>query len=490
MLSLLLGYCPSLIREIEGSSPHGTSLIEVHGSRTSLLKRLAEHGLPPAGVLFFDAGSISPVAAQRLITSVRSIASHIIIAGVVENRPAGWSPPATVQPDLFLRFPDDLPRLRELLAEHDSAADAVGESRDLERKLAMAQLRMQTVLDQLAEGVAIIDAFGIVTRVNRRLVDLLGAEDASAFLGKPCHEVLWGLRSQCRTCPRMHQSDDVQEMRTHELSGRTMHLDVSARHLADASGVAIGTIETIRDAAPRLRLEESIVESEKMKAIGLIAAGLAHELRNPLAIISTTAECCMDMQDDPEVTSSLESITNAVRAAEKVIRDLLNFARPAPDYFESVSIRELLASLAGMLSAECRKRGVKIAADLDRELPSVYADRAKLQQALLNFMLNGIEAMESGGTLTISARRSGGRTLEVAIADTGRGMTEPELARVFEPFYSSKPGGVGMGMPISMKIVQAHQGHVRIDSSPGRGTTVRIALPAVEAVEHKAVGIA
>ena len=137
MLSLLLGYCSSLIREIEKSCPRAAQ-IEIHGSRSSLLKRLAEPGLPPASILFFDAAATSPAAAQRLITSAKSLKPHLTIAGVVENRPAGWQPAARVNADLLLRIPEDAPRLRELLAEGEPPAGAIGESRELERKLAMA----------------------------------------------------------------------------------------------------------------------------------------------------------------------------------------------------------------------------------------------------------------------------------------------------------------------------------------------------------------
>ena len=498
MLSLLLGYCPSLIGEIEDICPAGRSRIEIYGSASHIFDRLSNRELRTADVLFFNADLLTQPDKTRLIKAARSAAPHIIVVETTERGALPGSRGARkaagqARADGALKIPDDLPRLREILAgaaEADtSPAPPASEYRDLERKLAHAQGRMQAVLDQLAEGVAIIDQRGIVTRVNGKLLDILGADDASALVGRPCHAALWGLPSPCGTCPRLNGNHAIQESRTVERNGACMLLDVSAT-LITAASAGVGTVETIRDASPRLRLEERMIETEKMKAIGLIAAGMAHELRNPLAIISATAECCLQAEDDPDLASGLESIMNAARSAEKVIGELLTFARPAPDFFEPVQLGKLLQSTVSMVSAECRKRGVEIELDLPDDCPVANADRNKLQQALLNFMLNGAEAMGTGGLLAVSARMAGGSSIEIAIADTGPGMTAEQLSRVFEPFYSTKRGGVGLGMSISKKIILAHQGHVRIDSSPGSGTTVRIALPAAETVEHRAIGIA
>jgi len=496
MLSLVLGYCPSLIRELESACAGGCQ-IETYGNRRQVGARLGDDALPRPNLLFYDLDALSGSAAVRLIKSARSSSSRITIIGITQGRSVRSAAVAGTArkrkmapvPDFLLTIPEDLPRLRDIITDAGSAAEPVAGSLELHQRLAAAQLRMQGILDRLTEGVAVIDSFGTVTRVNRKLVEILGARDASEFLGKRCHEALWRLPGTCRACPRFTEAP-IEETRTLRQAESMMHIDVCAARLADASGATIGVIESIRDATPRLRLEQSLIESEKMKAIGMIAAGLAHELRNPLAIISATADYCLQVAEDPDVCGGLESIANAVQSADKIIRDLLNFARPAPDHFEPVSVGAMVHSTVGMLAAECRKRGVDVNVDLPCELPPVRADRGKLQQALLNFTLNGVEAMDEGGTLTITARPTEGRTVEIEIADTGRGLAPDELERVFEPFFSTKTGGVGLGMPISRKIIEAHEGHVRIDSSPGKGATVRIALPAAMAVEHKAVGIA
>ena len=499
MLTLVLGYCPSLIREVESACARGCQ-IETYGSVSQVKGRLGDGALPRPNLLFYDLDALSGSAAVRLIESARSSSPRITIIGIVQGRSVRGAPAAAVVPtarkrksapvpDFLLSIPEDLPRLRDIIADAGSAAEPVAESHELHQKLAATQLKMQGILDRLTEGVAVIDSFGTVTRVNRKLVEILGARDASEFLGKRCHEALWRLPGTCRACPRFADAH-VEETRTLRRADTTMHVDLCATRLTDASGSVIGVIESMRDATPRLRLEQSLIESEKMKAIGMIAAGLAHELRNPLAIISTTAEYCAQIADDPDVCSGLESIVNAVGSADKIIRDMLNFARPAPDHFEPVSVESIVHSTVGMLAAECRKRGVDVELDLPGESPMVRADRGKLQQAMLNFMLNGVEAMDEGGTLTVAARPAAGRTVQIEIADTGRGLAPDELGRVFEPFFSTKAGGVGLGMPISRKIIEAHQGHVSIDSQPGEGTTVRIGLPAAMAVEHKAVGIA
>ncbi|HUS57442.1 MAG TPA: ATP-binding protein [Planctomycetota bacterium] len=492
MLGLVLGYCPLLMDGISRFRAAGGSRVEIYSGKPDLLRRLRDRKLPTPDVLFLPSVKKHVVTAD-FIGRIRSISPGLFIIETNMERASAAS-----GADATLRLPEEAERLQAVLAEACAAGEplaaAVTERRELERMLASAQIKMQSVLDQLSEGVAVVEPGCTITRVNRKLVELLhpgngSAEDASGFLGRPCHEALWGLPNRCANCPKTTGTRLMQESRTMEAGGKAMQLDVTASLMADSAGNAVGVLETVRDASPRLRLEARLIESEKMKAIGLIAAGMAHELRNPLAVISTTAECGQQMTDDADVAESFETIMNAVQSADKVIRELLNFARPAPDYFQPVAIGELLATTMSMVAARARKQGVQMEIDAPDSLPMVHADRGKLQQALLNFMLNSIDAMQEGGSLSLAACARGGG-LEITIADTGCGMSKEEQARLFEPFFSTKRGGVGLGMSVSKKIIDSHQGRVEIDSAAGRGTVLKVLLPARVAPERRAVEIA
>jgi len=489
--------------EIGGVRPSGVDRIEIFREKTLLLRRLQDRGLPAADVLFLPLAEASAGIA-RFTRKVKSLSPGLIIIATTTTPDA----PSCAEADFVVRLPEEADRLRSILMEAGSPASEVGQRRQLEQMLVSAQLKMQCVLDQLAEGVAVVDPGCSITRVNRKLMDLLGrpqesapadgssagaavseSPDASGFLGRPCYEALWNLAAPCPNCPRTTGERSLQETRIVEAGGRTMQIDASASLMLDAGGHTIGVLETVRDASPRLKLEERLIESEKMKAIALIAAGMAHELRNPLTVINTTAECGQQLTADDDSRESFEVIINAVRSADKVIRDLLQFARPAPQYLQPVAVGELIEVSMNMISARARKQGVQVELHLANSLPSVNADRGKLQQALLNFMLNAIEAMQSGGVLSLQAAPRNG-AVDITIADTGCGMSKDEMARVFEPFFTTKRGGVGLGMAVSRKIIDAHQGQVMIDSAKGRGTTVKISLPARPAVERAAIEIA
>lgn len=469
MVTLVLGYCPPLLKELQSIRPTGGHTVEVYSSDADMLKRLADASLPAPDIAFLNVDAAEPaeVIAKAAANGITTVAVTTGGNGAAHSA------------DFAITLPHHLDRIAEILSDSDPATREIVSQRELEQKLADAQHKMQGILDQLAEGVAIVDNTGKIIRVNRKLIEIYGAPDASAFLGRPCHQGLWGLPEPCENCPKLCGAGSLDESRYFEIGDRSLHLDVSAAMLSDSHGGAIGMIESIRDATPRLKLEENLLESEKMKVVGLMATRLAHELRNPMTVINATAECCLEMQDDPELATALASILNAAGQAEKIIRDLLGFARPAPSRFEPVSLHELLKATAGMLSAQCRKHRVKLALGLPHWLPTINADRSRLQQAIMNFMLNGIEAMQPAGTLTVTAGQVGEAAVEVRIADTGSGMTAEQLKQVFELFFTTKPDGVGLGMANAKKIVKAHGGKVNLESVPGTGTTVTITLPAI-----------
>ena len=235
--------------------------------------------------------------------------------------------------------------------------------------------------------------------------------------------------------------------------------------------------------AERERLEVQLLQSERLSSIGMLAAGVAHEIHNPLAAISMYAQMLKEKADGPDQREKLKIILEHIDRISEITRGLLDFSRQRDGEFGPVDLHETLAATLRLVQPELDRQGVQT--DLQRcpDLPAVRAQGQQLQQALLNIVMNASQAMPQGGTLTVSTRllAKEGKA-EVVIQDTGSGIGKKDLGRVFDPFFTTKePGtGTGLGMAVTYGIVQSHQGQIEVDSKPERGTRVTIRLPLSE----------
>jgi polar amino acid transport system substrate-binding protein len=225
------------------------------------------------------------------------------------------------------------------------------------------------------------------------------------------------------------------------------------------------------------RFEQEAVWSEKLKSVATLSAGLAHEIKNPLAAIKTFTDYLPRRFGDPVFREKFVRIVS--REVEKIntlVQRLLDFAKPATPKIQPVEVgsvvQETVEFLHPMLSDRCIRVQTRCA-----PAGLVLADPSQLRQVLLNVLLNSLEAMESGGVVRIGAERQNGH-VTIAVSDTGPGIPKADLSRVFDPFFTTKPHGTGLGLSVVHRIVSEHQGRVRILSEPGQGTTVQINLPA------------
>lgn len=232
-------------------------------------------------------------------------------------------------------------------------------------------------------------------------------------------------------------------------------------------------------------LEEEVRRSEKLAAIGTLAAGVAHEIRNPLSSIKGYATYFG--QRFPEGSEDREAAGVMVREAERlnrVITDLIGLSRPTDVHPETVPVRELLEHAERLLRRDIAQRGIQMRLDIPEKLPALHADPDRLTQALLNVCLNAVDAMPQGGVLTLSARRRGRSFVDLEVHDTGKGISPEELAHIFDPYFTTKGQGTGLGLPIVHKIIEAHGGEVRVtsrqanDRGEGGETRFRFILPA------------
>jgi signal transduction histidine kinase len=244
------------------------------------------------------------------------------------------------------------------------------------------------------------------------------------------------------------------------------------------------TLFAFFDRTREATVERELAEARNLAALGQMAATVAHELRNPLGAIQGFADLLTrDLVGQPALLRQAERILRGVEGANRIVSELLAYTRPVAPRRESVSLSSLLAeSIAAWRASTPPPDRAEVDLRVDPDLPDCLCDARLVQQALQNLYANAAQAMGEGGTLFVRARAAGpsGRPdrLRVVVRDTGCGLGADEVARIFQPFYTTRPGGTGLGLPLVRRIVEAHGGHVHVVSAPGRGTSVVIDLPA------------
>ena len=236
----------------------------------------------------------------------------------------------------------------------------------------------------------------------------------------------------------------------------------------------------------RRLLQAQLAHQEKMAAFGLFAAGVAHEIGNPLAAISSELELLAGEQDLGVVQGSLGQIGVQVARISRILRELVDFARRRRDTEGDLSLNAVVEDTLRLIRPDPRTRAVTLSTTLDPDIPAVRGVEDHLVQVLINLVLNALDAMPSGGELTIRTRHLADREVVLEVADTGVGMSPEVKERAFEPLFTTKPQGKGTGLGLSVcaDLVQAAGGRIEVDSTPGRGSTFRVLLPARKAEEE------
>jgi len=223
------------------------------------------------------------------------------------------------------------------------------------------------------------------------------------------------------------------------------------------------------------RASESLRRAERLRTLGEMAAGMAHEVKNPLAAIRSSAQIPTGRLKGKEAELA-QIVVSEVDRLNRVVNEFLEYARPAPLKREPVVLSGLLDSCVELLEPVTRLAGVTIKRAYPQGEHKVSADPNQLRQVFLNLILNAVQAMHAGGEVRLEIRQEGGSTW-VSVRDSGPGIPPDKLRQVFEPFYSTKPGGTGLGLPIAQRIVAEHGGKLVVESKPGEGTTVTVVLP-------------
>ena len=266
------------------------------------------------------------------------------------------------------------------------------------------------------------------------------------------------------------------------MTQRMLHVQASEARFEIPLYLIIGTVTGVLADRQR-RATESLRRSERLKALGETAAGVAHEIKNPLAAIRSSAQMLADTGRPGDRGRSagrsrelVGIITSEVDRLNRVVNQLLQYARPAPVERRREKLSRVLETCAGLLRPVAAKKRLGLARHYPGDEPEVEVDPDQMQQVFLNLLLNAIEASPQGGQVDISVGPQG-RWLSASVADRGPGIPRDRLGRVFEPFFTTREGGSGLGLAIAQRIVTEHGGRLELESEPGRGTTARVLLP-------------
>jgi PAS domain S-box-containing protein len=354
---------------------------------------------------------------------------------------------------------------------------------------ALERLRRQNelILNSAGEGIYGLDLAGNATFVNPAAAKMIGWE-IEELIGRPMHAMLHHSKADGTPYPEVecpiyaafrdgavHRMDTEVFWRKDGTSFSVQYISTPIRERAKL----VGAVVTFKD----LTVER---QTERLAMLGRVAAGVAHELNNALAVVLACSQLLLKRTDPQSgAYNDLDLIGRYAETCGRIVHDLRLLGRPLPLKRKLVELHPLIEETLKPLEPILASPRVQVNVVLDPLLPPLSADPTLLGQALLNLITNAVKAMPEGGTLTVAARMRQNEFVEIAVSDTGVGIAQEHLHRIFEPFFTIKPTGEGMGLglTITSRIVQDHGGRVEVKSEVGKGSTFRVLLPILEILE-------
>ena len=344
----------------------------------------------------------------------------------------------------------------------------------------------ENVIESLNVGVLAADLNGRIESWNTQVEQLTGVRRAEA-LNRPLDEVLPAdLAAEIAVHANPQRATGIYKFLLQNRAGQTLVVNVSVAPLFGKSGDQVGRLILLDDITQRTRLEEQLVQNEKLSSLGLLAAGVAHEVNTPLAVIANYVQI-LDKQlpeEDPR-HKLIEKIVKQTFRASEIVNHLLNFSRTGSSEFRDVDVNQVIEETLSLVSHPFRTAHVQVVQNLGAGLPKVFGSGNRLQQVFLNLFMNARDAMPSGGMLEVRTFATNG-SVEVEVSDTGAGISRDHLPRIFDPFFTTKSTGrgTGLGLSVSYGIVKEHAGKIEVRSTPGRGTSFRLEFPAARKAVH------
>jgi PAS domain S-box-containing protein len=361
--------------------------------------------------------------------------------------------------------------------------DDITEKVQLSEKARMVERHLASVVESANDLVVSTDAEGCIISWNAAAERISGYR-TDEVRGQMLAELCETAQRDDMTAiiRRLAKGDAVkfQELNLVARSGRLVPVDWSCSPIRDDSSKVSGVVAVGRDLSERRAFEEHLYQTEKLAALGVMAGGVAHELRNPLSVSFSAAQFLQDPSHDSAFQQECVSkIIDGIQRASTIIENLLRFARPAPSgQVESLNLAALARETVSVLTPQAKLQKIKVIEDYADPSVPISGNANLLQQVLMNLILNAYHAMPTGGEIRIAVRREAAKAV-VQVGDTGCGIPPSNLGRVFDPFFTTQPAGKGTGLGLSIchTIVKQHGGVIEVESVEGQGSTFTVRLP-------------
>ena len=349
----------------------------------------------------------------------------------------------------------------------------------------------ENIVESISVGVLAVDLADRIESWNSQM-EVMYALPRWQALTRPLSEVFPAAFVEefyrVRQTPGIH---NLYKFRLGTPTGETRTVNVAIAPLVTKKFNVIGRLIIVDDITERIELESQLSQADKLSSIGLLAAGVAHEVNTPLAVISSYAQMLSkQLQGDGPKAALLEKITRSTFRASEIVNNLLNFSRTSGTEFTDVDVNKIILDTLALLEHQFKTSRIKVQDELTDHLPRIHGNAGRLQQVFLNLFLNAKDAMPQGGTLRVVSSNGAGVTVQVS--DTGTGIAQEHISRIYDPFFTTKtsPGGgqsrgTGLGLSVTYGIIQEHAGKIRVESRPGQGTTFYLDFP----LTRKAVNV-
>ena len=342
--------------------------------------------------------------------------------------------------------------------------------------------KLETIVQSLADGLFVSNRDGLIVSFNRAAEYISGYTEHEV-MGLHCEEVF--KTRLCEDACALHNEDKTIRNKETEIitkSGRRRIVAVSSSIIRNSDGTGIGGVQTFRDITDEKQRQVMLCQAEKLAAIGMMSAGLAHEINNPLGNIFGYARLLM--KDNSLTIAQKEKITiiaEQARRGSNIVQGLLDYSRQTGAKKEPVAINRILEDIIRLVRPQARKIAISIIPVLGR-VPAICADPRQIEQVIFNIVMNALQAIGSSGTVWIKTAETAPGSVEIRVEDTGPGIPEELQYKIFDPFYTTKPvgKGTGLGLSVCLGIIKDHGGSIAVESRMGEGAVFVVRLPAGE----------
>jgi len=348
------------------------------------------------------------------------------------------------------------------------------------------------LLDSLVSGVVAVNADHEVTVFNQRAQQISGVQE-TAVLNRPVDTLPPALQALLH--PMLDTDSGFRDKDiTIRRGDEAVPIRIGGSVFHGHTGKMLGALLIFSDMTLLKKMEAQIRRADRLASVGTLSAGMAHEIKNPLVTIKTFAQLLPHQYNDPDFQNTFFGLVGQeVKRIDTIVSRLLNFSRPAKAILKPTSLHKTVEDSLTLAARQFVRNSIRLEKELSADIDLIMADAEQLNQVFVNFFLNAIQSMDTGGTLTVSSRvvKSSadmphgshgprGPVIDLAIADTGCGITEEDRQKIFDPFFTTKSDGVGLGLSISHGIIDEHSGVVDMESEPGKGTVFHLQFPLLE----------